>query len=85
MSEELVEAVAKELKSLALTFGMAPNDGESAELARAALQAVEDSGTHVVMPIGPTAKMDVALAGAVVSGQDPWKAVLAARPKVIEP
>lgn len=50
--------------------------------ARAALSAIEASGTHRVAPVEPTeAMLD---AGEYLEGADAWDAMLAAAPKVTE-
>lgn len=91
MTDKLIEAVARAIEDIN------DDDCPTIDIARAALAAIEASGTHVVVPVEPTSQMlgdaDSAIprfeaepSGIRLAGEDgvndAWKAMLAARPKV---
>jgi hydrogenase maturation factor len=82
MSEELVEAVARAIGAARLDMRGEGQVVTSVDriLARAALAAIESTGTHVVAPVRPTQEMEVS--GRHAYKQDIYRAMLAARPKV---
>lgn len=95
MTDDLIEAVARAMeRELGVSF---LSHSSYRDIARAALAAIEASGTHVVVPVEPTSQMlgdaDSAIprfeaepSGIRLAGEDgvndAWKAMLAARPKV---
>jgi hypothetical protein len=99
VTDELVEAVAKAISKRCWynvdIWGNIPAQGQSEyrDLARAALQAIEESGTHVVVPVEVTDDMLNEAQSRLCEITNPtyfndynqaemFKAMLAARPKV---
>jgi hypothetical protein len=92
MSEELVNAVARAIYKADLDPSKPRWERLThltqelmREEARAALQAIESSGTHVVVPVEPTGEMGQAgenldLVG--LGSRPVYEAMIAARPKV---
>jgi signal transduction protein with GAF and PtsI domain len=81
VTDELIEAVAKAIRN----NPVAARYDNSRNIARAALQAIDESGTHVVVPVEPTGEMGQAgenldLVG--LGSRPVYEAMLAARPKV---
>ncbi len=88
MSEELIEKIAKAIKHQLGPHFLSPSS--YSDLARAALAAIEASGTHVVVPVKPT--LDMTRAAYATKEKynyatldfDIYVAMLSARPKVTE-
>jgi hypothetical protein len=86
--EKLIEAVAGALRvSCQQRFDRTWSHDTAEAFARAAIAAVEASGTHAVVPTEPTPAMYAAMAEAHNTTKPgtfdaDWSAFLAARPKV---
>lgn len=78
MSDKLIEAVAEAIANLSETYCKS-----FIEEARAAIAAIEASGTHRVVPVEPTEAMKNALAVHLfhIEPEPTYAAMLAAAPK----